>query len=378
MRRALGRVGLLQVDSVNVVCRSHYLPLFSRIGPYPRELVDAMAGHGAARLPRRSRRELFEYWAHEASLLPFAAQPLLRWRMARAGTDAWGSMVRIAREDPGLVERVFALVRDRGPIRASETGFARPAPRPGHMWNWHAGKVALEYLFFAGRVASAGRVNFERLYDLPERVLPAEVLAAPDPDRADAQRELVRIAARALGVAAEPDLGDYFRLPRADSRARTAELVESGELIPVAVEGWGAPAHLWHEARRPRAVAVRALLSPFDSLIWFRARAEQAFGLRYRIEIYTPAHRRVHGYYVLPFLHGERFTARVDLKADRAAGALLVRGAHAEAGAAGDAETAHALAAELHAMARWLGLHEVRIAPNGDLAAALSAAVAAA
>ena len=237
IRKVVARVGLLQLDSVNVFCRSHYLPVFSRLGPYRRELLDGLAAHGEAR-GGRPLRELFEYWGHEASLLPLGAQPRLRWRMARADTQAWSSVAAIARENPVLVEEVFALVAERGPIRASDTGLRRPRSRPGQMWNWHAGKIALEYLFYAGRVAAAGRVNFERLYDLPERVLPAAILDAPTPAEPDAQRDLVRIAARALGVATEPDLGDYFRLPRPASKLRVAELVGSGELVPVSVEGW--------------------------------------------------------------------------------------------------------------------------------------------
>jgi uncharacterized protein len=294
--------------------------------------------------------------------------------MARADTQAWSSVAAIARENPGLVEEVFALVAERGPIRASDTGLSRPRSRPGQMWNWHAGKIALEYLFYAGRVAAAGRVNFERLYDLPERVLPAAILDAPTPAEPDAQRDLVRIAARALGVATEPDLGDYFRLPRPASKLRVAELVGSGELVPVSVEGWRAPGYLWSAARRPRRVSARALLSPFDSLIWFRERTERLFGFRYRIEIYTPAAKRVHGYYVVPFLLGDSLVARVDLKSDRQGGTLLVQGAFAEPGVDRPAVVA-ALAAELRSAATWLGLGEVVAVPNGDLATELAAAL---
>jgi uncharacterized protein len=372
LRKVIDRLGLLQLDSVNVFCRSHYLPVFSRLGPYRRELLDTLAAHTASAAPRR--RELFEYWGHEASLLPLASQPLLRWRMARADTEAWTSVAAIARDSPGLVGDVLALVGERGPIRASDTGIERAKPRPGQMWNWHAGKIALEYLFYAGRVAAAGRVNFERLYDLPERVLPAAVVDAPTPAEADAQRDLVRIAARALGVATEPDLGDYFRLPRAASKARVAELVESGELTPAAVEGWVAPAYLWPGARRPRRVDARALLSPFDSLIWFRERTQRVFGFRYRIEIYTPAPKRVHGYYVLPFLLGDSLVARVDLKSDRQAGRLLVQGAFAEAGV-DRAWVAAELADELQSVAAWLDLGGVVVAAHGDLAVELAAAL---
>jgi len=370
IRRVLDRVGLLQLDSVNVFCRSHYLPVFARLGPYPREALDRLAAHTAGPV----RRELFEYWAHEASLIPVELQPYLRWRMARANDDAWGSMVRIARDFPQLVDDVFDLVTRKGPIRAGDTGMPRPDPRPGHMWNWHDGKVALEYLFWSGRITAARRVNFERQYDLPERVLPAETIAASTPPVEQAQRELVRIAARGLGVATEPDLGDYFRLPRAESKQRVAELVEAGELIPVSVDDWRPPAYLWPEVRRPRRIASRALLSPFDSLIWFRERTERLFGFRYRIEIYTPAAKRQFGYYVLPFLLGDSLVARVDLKSDRQAGVLRVQGAFAETGV-DVLHVATELAAELATTAKWLELDGVVVAERGDLAAPLSHAV---
>jgi len=266
------------------------------------------------------------------------------------------------------------IVRDAGPLRARETG-AEPRDRaPGEMWNWHDGKLSLEYLFWAGRVTAANRVSFERRYDLPERVLPGAVLDAPTPSDEDAQRELVRIAARALGVATEPDLGDYFRLPRRESKQRVAELVEAGELAPVQVEGWSAPAYLWPSARRPRRVRARALLTPFDSLVWFRPRTERLFGFHYRIEIYTPAAKRRYGYYVLPFLLGDRLVARVDLKSDRAGRALRVQGAFAEPEV--DREhVAAELAGELATVAGWLGLDRVVVAGNGDLASALGEAV---
>jgi uncharacterized protein YcaQ len=370
IRRVVDQVGLLQLDSVNVFCRSHYLPVFARLGAYPRDILDRLTAHTAGPI----RRELFEYWGHEASLMPLALQPLLRWRMARAGSDAWGRMVRIARDFPELVERVYGLVAEQGPLRAAATGMERPAREPGQMWNWHDGKVALEYLFWAGRVTAARRVNFERLYDLTERVLPADVVATPTPTVDAAQRQLVRVAARALGIATEPDLGDYFRLPRAESKARVAELVEAGELIPVTVEGWRGAAYLWPQARLPRQVRAQALLSPFDSLIWYRERTERLFGFRYRIEIYTPAASRVHGYYVLPFLLGDALVARVDLKSDRRDGVLRVPGAFLEAGADADA-VAGPLADELRLAAHWLDLDRVVVGERGDLAAALRRAL---
>ena len=370
IRELVARLGVLQLDSVNVFSRAHYMPVFSRLGPYDRTVLDRLSGHDSNGRGRR----LVEYWAHEASLIPAENHPLFRWRMAAVDGEAWGSISRVIREQPELVADTLQLVRDRGPIRASATGIPRPEPRPGHMWNWHEGKRALEYLFFTGQVAAAGRVNFERLYDLPQRVLPDEILTAPTPDPAEAQRALVRIAAAALGVAAEPDLGDYFRLPRADSKARVAELVAAGELTEVEVEGWGAPAYLWPAARRPRRIHARALLSPFDSLVWFRPRAERLFGFRYRIEIYVPAAKRVHGYYVLPFLLGDALVARVDLKADRQAGSLLVQAAFAEPGV-DQAHVAAELAAELRLTAAWLGLGDVVVRRRGDLAPALQTVV---
>ena len=365
------RLGVLQLDSVNVFQRAHYMPVFSRLGPYDVARLDRISGHGGGRIDRR----LVEYWAHEASLVPVEMHPLFRWRMADLEREAWGSIFRILRDRPELVAATRELVTQRGPVRARDTGVQRPAREPGEMWNWHEGKVALEHLFFIGEVAAARRVNFERLYDLVERVLPPQVAGAPTPAPADAQRELVRVAARALGVAAEPDLGDYFRLPRADSKARVAELVATGELTEVVVSGWGVPAYLWSEAVRPRRVRARALLSPFDSLVWFRPRTERLFHFRYRIEIYTPALKRVHGYYVLPFLLDEALVARVDLKSDRQAGVLRVQGAYAEDGV-DTGRVASELAAELELVAGWLGLGGVVVVGRGDLAGPLAGALA--
>jgi uncharacterized protein len=364
LRRVLKQVGLLQIDSVNVLARGHYLTLFGRLGPYPIELVDKAAWYA----PRR----LFEYWGHEASLLPVATQPLFRWRMQRAHDDAWGGMRRVARERPDLVERILATVAERGPIAASEVEEDAPRTREP-WWSWSDAKRAFEFLFWSGQITSARRRRFERLYDLPERVLPAAVVKAPTPSPEDAQRELVRIAARSLGVAAERDLRDYFRLPTAETRERVAELVEAGELLPVEVDGWATPAYLWHHTTVPRRVTARALVGPFDSLLWERSRVDRVFGFRYRIEIYVPAPKRVHGYYVLPFLLGDRLVGRVDLKADRAAGALLVRAAHAEPDA--PSETAAALGTELRRMADWLGLERVRVERRGDLARRLRSAL---
>jgi uncharacterized protein YcaQ len=364
VRRVLDRVGLLQIDSVNVLVRSHYLPLHARLGSYPTALLD--------RLAYAKRRSLFEYWGHEASLLPLALQPLMRWRMERAeqGVGMYRGLARFGLEKADYVRRVLAEVTDRGPIAAGElSGGSRGE---GGWWGWSEGKMALEFLFWAGRVTTAQRRNFERIYDLPERVLPAELLAMATPSAADAQRRLIGLAAKALGVATERDLRDYFRLPPADARLRVAELVEAGELVPVRVEGWDRPAFLEREARLPRRIAAAALLSPFDSLIWERDRAERLFDFHYRIALYTPAALRTHGYYVLPFLLGDRLVARVDLKSDRAAGRLLVQASHAEAGI-DPAAVAEPLHRELSALARWLGLESLAIADRGDLAPALRA-----
>jgi uncharacterized protein YcaQ len=349
LRRVLKRVGLLQIDSVNVLERAHYLPAFSRLGPYPRDLLD--------RASERAPRRLFEYWGHEASLLPVDLHPLLRWRMERAAGDAWGGMRRIQRDRPELVARVLEQVAERGPVAASELAESEPR-RSGPWWDWSDAKRAVEWLFWSGQVSAARRRRFERLYDLPERVLPPAVLTASTPPVAEAQRELVRVAARALGVAAERDLRDYFRLPAADAKARVAELVEAGELTPVAVEGWGRTrAYLAAGARIPRAIDARALVGPFDSLIWERSRVRRLFGFDYRLEIYVPKPKRRHGYYVLPFLLGDRLVARVDLKADRAASVLRAQQVHLEEDA--PAETIAELAAELETMAAWLGLDRV-------------------
>ncbi|SCG52683.1 winged helix-turn-helix domain-containing protein [Micromonospora halophytica] len=367
LRRVLDRVGLIQMDSVNVLQRAHYLPLYSRLGPYPTALLETAA--------YRRPRELFEYWGHEASLVPVGLHAALRWRMARARTHAWGGMRRVAEEQPELVAWVRDEVAARGPLTAAEIEHDAPRETGNWGWNWSAVKRALEFLFWAGEVAAAERTtSFARRYDLPERVLPTAALDAPTPTDAEAYRTLVSVAARCLGVAAEPELRDYFRLPLAGARQAIAELVEAGELRPVAVPGWRQPAWLHAAARLPRRVRVATLVSPFDPLVWERARTERLFDFSYRIEIYVPAPRRVHGYYVLPFLHGERFAARVDLKADRRAGVLLVPAAWREPGI-DEGETAVALAAELYRLAGWLGLAAVAPPVAGDLAAPLAAAL---
>ncbi|BAI76102.1 hypothetical protein AZL_d02760 (plasmid) [Azospirillum sp. B510] len=367
-RRLIGRLGLVQIDSVNVLVRSHYLPLFSRLGSYEAALLDRLAYGG-------KRRALFEYWGHEASLIPVEQQPLFRWRMARAerGEGVYGELARFAIERRAYIDSVLAEVAARGPMGASELSAAGRGA--GGWWGWSDGKRALEYLFWAGLVTTAGRRGFERLYDLPERVLPAAILATPTPEEGEAQRALLRIAARAHGVATERDLRDYHRLELADTRRRIAELVEAGELLPVTVEGWDRTAYVAPDLRVPRKATARALLSPFDSLIWERQRTERLFGARIRLEIYTPAHKREHGYYVLPFLMDERIAARVDLKSDRKASALLVQAAHGEAHSRPET-VAPALAAELRRLAGWLALERIVVKGGGDLAPALTSELA--
>lgn len=362
VRGAIARMGLLQIDSISVIVRSHYLPAFSRVGAYDTAALDTRA-FGSR------RRELFEYWGHEASLLPLELQPLLRWRMARAERldGVYGRIGALVRERPDYIAAVLREVETRGPLSARDLGHGKGG---GGMWTWSTGKTALEYLFWAGRVTTAGRRRFERVYDLPERALPADVVALPTPAEDEALRKLLQIAARALGVATEADLRDYFRLSAADAKRGVAELVEGGDLLPVQVEGWRQPAYLDPGARLPRRVRGAALLTPFDPLVWERARTERLFGFRYRIEIYVPAAKRQHGYYVLPFLLDERLVARVDLKADRKGGALHVLAAYGEADI--DAgPVVEALVAELRLMADWLGLARIIVARKGDLSHAL-------
>ncbi len=380
--RVLGEIGVLQIDSVNVLVRSHYLPVFSRLGPYPRALLD----RAASRPPRR----IVEYWGHQASFTAPATHRLLGFRMERAAQEAWAGLRRLAQDRPRLLETVQEVVAGGGPLTSAEIeavlGTRERADRADRVewgWNWSEAKMAIEYLFRCGVLASAGRTSqFERRYDLPERVLPApgDRSVAAVTEEAEACRELVAIAARAHGVGTEACLRDYFRLTAAQSRQAVAELVEEGRLIPVQVAGWRRPAYLDPQARQPARVVGSALLSPFDSLIWFRERTERLFGVRYRIEIYTPAPQRVYGYYVLPYLLGDRLVARVDLKADRAAGVLSVRAAWLEGEAARGRATpgmiAAALATDLVRMATWLELSGVSVHPQGDLSAELATAVA--
>ena len=364
--RTVDRLGVLQIDAVNVLARAHYVPLFSRHGPYTAKHLDE-AAHG-------QRRALFEYWGHQASFLPLSMHPLFRWRMERAAnlTGIYAGLSRFVRAHRPYVDSVLAEVRERGPVRPGELTQSRP--RKGGWWGWSDAKRALEWLFWAGYVTTSTRKNFERSYDLTERVLPTDVLALPTPSEVDAKRELVRIAARALGIATDDDIADYFRLRLGDVRPRIAELVEEGALSQVRIDGIDKPAYLAKGAKLPRAAEARAILSPFDPLVWHRARTERLFGFRYRIEIYTPEHLREHGYYVLPFLDGDTLAARVDLKAARDASSLLVQSAHLEPGANAK-KTAASLAAELRDVADWLGLERIVVAKKGSLTTALARAL---
>lgn len=360
LRRLVDRIGLLQIDSVNVLVRAHELPVFARLGPHPRTLLKEQT---------ERHRELFEYWGHAACLLPMRSQPLWRWRMERKRDRERPWVDHVERRRPGFVRAVLDEVRDRGPITASELTDGGKARGP--WWGWADGKLVLEWLFVAGEISAAGRrTTFEREYDLTERVVPPEILALPTPHPDDAQRDLVRMVTRALGVATLTDIFTYLYLESAATRRRVAELVEGGELLPVSVDGWSQPAYLAAGARQPRRVSARALLAPFDPLVFDRARVERLFGMRYRIELYTPAAKRVYGYYVLPFLLGENLVGRVDLKADRARRTLLVQAAHGEPGV-DRAEVTEALADELHLMAGWLDLDEIEVTGRGDLAPAL-------
>jgi uncharacterized protein len=370
--RTLQRTGVLQVDSVNVLQRAHYMPLYSRMGPYDVDLL--------RRASERRPRRVVEYWAHVQALMPVELWPLMRHRMEkyRGERGKWGFTA-----DADLEPQVLAAVRDRGPVTArdlEEEFSTGPRTKEHWGWNWSESRKVLDYLYLVGDVAIAGRTSqFEVLYDVPERVLPAAVLAAPTPTPQEAVTELVRRAARSHGVASATCLADYYRLRlqpaegQPSVRAAVDELVESGELTPVKVQGWKRQAYLHRDARLPRRVGARTLLSPFDPVVWERARAEALFDFFYRIEIYVPAEKRLHGYYVLPFLLGDRLVARVDLKADRATGSLLVPGAFAEPHA--PEETAEELALELRRLAGWLGLDEVVVGRLGDLSDGLRVAL---
>jgi uncharacterized protein len=366
LRRLLRQIGLLQIDSVNVLLPAHYQVPFSRLGPYDRARLDALI---------YKERAFTEQWAHEASILPVEHWPLIRHHLG-PHERRWGALAKFMEAHADYAARVLEEVRARGPVVAGD--IAEPdgtRGRGGGWWGWTTAKTVLEGHFARGTIAIAERrtAGFARAYDLAERVVPNEhhsrVLS-----REDAQRELLRLAARATGVATASDLADYYRMAPREARLRIAEMAAAGELRAVRVEGWRDPAYLSPGARMPRAIGAAALLSPFDPVVWYRPRAERLFGFDYRIEIYVPREKRKYGYYVLPFLLGDRIVGRVDLKADRAGGCLRVLGAYAEGHA--DAESvAVPLANELRTMARWLGLDDVSVARRGPLSRALGSAI---
>ncbi len=365
IQAVIDRVAQFQIDSINVVTRAHFMPLFSRLGPYDVALLERAA--------YESPRRLFEYWGHAASLIDVTLQPQLRFRMQAGFRDIWPGVERVAQGNRSLVDLVRSEVAARGPISARELEYEEERTRENWGWNWSSVKTVMEWLFYVGDITSARRNSqFERVYDLPERVLPRSILEVPAPSPQDSVRALVRRAASALGVASEACLRDYFRTRPAMTRTAIAELVEARELVPVTVEGWHRPTFLWHEARIPRRIDARALLSPFDSMVFERNRLEKVFDFVYRIEIYVPEAKRIHGYYVYPFLLGDRFVARVDIKADRTEGILRVNSAWIEAEQDQD-HVAAELKKELETMAAWLGLSGVQVIPRGDLGPVLAA-----
>jgi uncharacterized protein len=367
IKKTISQINLLQIDSVNVLVRSHYLPVFSRLGAYDHATLDARTFHN-------KKRTMFECWSHEASLVPLELHPFMRWRMERAKNHngKYGAMSRFARDEKDFLATLLKFIQRNGPTAVSD--FPDSGKGEGGWWGWSRGKLAFETLFDQGLITTSARPSFERIYDVPENVIPPEILNAPTPSETDTFRHLLDLSGRALGIGTEFDLRDYFRLPVAETKVALAELIENGTLIPVAVEDWKHQAYIHRDAKLPRKAGGTALVSPFDPLVWERARAERLFNFHYRIEIYTPAAKRKYGYYVLPFLMGDRFAARVCLKADRQAGVLRANASHLELHA--DAgETAEALGNELLLMSQWLGLDGVEVGAKGNLAKQLKAAL---
>lgn len=357
-RRVMNRVGVVQLDSVNVLARTHYLPFFSRLGAYDRTVLDRWLNDSG---------EVYEYWAHEASVLPIERYPLFRFR--RQDVQPWRRVQELLASHPDYVESVYREVVARGPLTVSD--LENPGRRTGSWWGYGSGKVALEWLFVTGRITASRTSAFTRCYDLPERRLSSEVLETTGPGRREAYRKLLVLSARHHGVGTARDLADYYRLHIPTARSILAELAKAGAIHEVEVAGWRSPVYLDPDATMARRADRTALLSPFDSLIWERDRTERLFGFRYRIEIYVPREKRVHGYYVLPFLLDGGLVARVDLKSDRGIQRLRVRAAHCEPGQ-DPARVASALATELRSLAHWLGLAAIEVEPVGNLAALLA------
>ena len=357
LRRALDRMGLIQIDSVNVLVRSQELPLFARLGPHPRSLIADATAAG----------ELFEYWVHEACHVPTEHHPLHRWQMD--SMHKWSKYWDVHRRRPQYFDEVLARIDADGPVTSGD--LSERVGKKGQWWDWDDAKVALEHLFWKGLVTATRRPNdFARVYDLTERVIPAEILARPALPEREARKEMLVLAARHHGVGTLADLVDYHRQKLTPCKPLIAELVEEGRVREVRVEGWEQPAYMHPEARTPRSIDACALLSPFDPVCWYRDRSERLFGFHYRIEIYTPAPKRVYGYYVLPILWGDSLVGRADMKADRAAGVLRVLGSYTEPGVPA-AAVADDLWPELERMASWLGLTTVEVHDRGDLAPAL-------
>lgn len=358
----MARLGLLQLDSVPVVMRTQYLPLFARLGPYDPALLDRVAYRDD---------EWFEAWSHELSLLPVDAEPLLRWHKQRcAAGETWKGLVRFAAANTAYIDEVRSQVAAR-PLAPNELD----DPRPTTGGDWWAGRsggaVALDWLFRIGEVGIRRRSGFVKEFDLLDRIVPAEVRARPTPTEEEAHRELLRRAASSLGVAAGPDLVDYYRLPKTPAKARVAELLEAGDLREVTVEGWDRPGYLSPDATRPRSIDACTFVSPFDPVVWFRDRGERLFDFSYRIEIYTPKEKRVHGYYVLPFLFGDRVVGRCDLKTDRGSGALRVLSAFSEDGVDGGT-VVEGMRRGLDDLSRFVGAGGWEVSGDrGDLAALL-------
>ena len=353
LRRVLDRIGLIQIDSVNVLVRSQELPLFARLGPHPRTLIDDAIADG----------ELFEYWVHEACLVPTDQYYLHRWRMREP--YPWAGFRRRVQEQGDYIEQVYQRIVDEGPLVASD--LKARVGKKGTWWDYDDGKTALEALFYLGRITARRRPHdFARVYHLRDQLIPQDALARPALPEHEARKELLVLAARYHGIGTLQDLADYHRLLPTPCKPALAELVEEGRLLSVKVQGWDRPAYLHPAARPRRRISARALLSPFDPVVWRRDRALRLFGFHYRIEIYTPAPKRQYGYYVLPFLLGDALVGRVDLKADRANRALVVQAAWTEPGVNAP-EVADELLAELHLMASWLGLDRIEVTGRGDL-----------
>jgi uncharacterized protein YcaQ len=357
-RRVIDRIGLLQLDSVNVLQRSHYLPMWSRLGPYSTELLDKYTAHSG---------EMFEYWGHVASLLPVELHRLLRWRMQAVQP---GPRTRaVIEQHPDYLDSVLAEITAHGPLTVSD--LSDPGTRTGPWWGHGKGKVALDWLFARGDITAYRNGNFVRIYDLPQRVIAPQHLDGPTPTREEAYRELLLLSAKHHGVGTAADLGDYYRLHMPTVRPLLSAMVADGELDEVRVEGWTQPAYMHPDAKLPRRILAAALLSPFDPVVWERDRTERLFDFFYRIEIYVPKPQRIYGYYVLPFLMNDRLVGRVDIKADRTNGVLVARGSYCEE-TVDPEEVAARLSPELRAMGNWLGLGEVVVHANGNLASFLS------